>query len=99
MFKRYLALDWFIIIAGFSISAAWIIISATRHSTAQANCEVDHYSTGSAGDNAASLSSQAATVCDIFSWIDVGIMGGLWVVLLIMQVSAEDQIYLLRAVT
>lgn len=91
MFKRYLSLSWFITIAGFSISIAWIIMSATRHSTAQANCEKDYYSTGSTGDNAASLASEADTVCNIFSWVDVGVMGGLWVVLLLMQVSAENR--------
>lgn len=89
LFKRYLSLTWFITIAGFSISVAWIIISATRHSTAQANCENDYYS-GPTVNNAASLASEATTVCNIFSWVDVGVMGGLWVVLLLMQVSAED---------
>ena len=92
MFKRYVSLSWFITTAGFSISAAWIIISATRHSTAQANCEKDYYSTGSTGDIAASLANEAQTVCNIFSWVDVGVMGGLWVILMIMQVSAEGDI-------
>jgi len=84
LFKRYLSLDWFITIAGFSVSAAWIIISGTRHSTAQANCEREYYSGGST-DNAASLADAADTVCSIFSWVDVGVMAGLWVILLIMQ--------------
>lgn len=93
MFKRYLSLDWVVTIAGFSISMAWIIASAARHSTAQANCERDYYTDGSTGNNAASLANASDTVCNIFSWVDVGIMGGLWFVLLIMQVSAADYIY------
>jgi hypothetical protein len=85
LFKRYLSLDWFITIAGFSISAAWIIISATRHSTAQTNCQTDFYSATSTVNTAASLASASDTVCNIFSWVDVGIMGGLFVVLVLMQ--------------
>ena len=67
-------------------------MSATRHSTAQTNCERKFYAAGSTGDNAASLASEAATVCNIFSWAEIGVMGGLWVVLLLMQVSAADSL-------
>lgn len=84
LFKRYLSLDWVITIAAFSIAAAWIIISATRHSTAQANCQTEFYS-NSTTNSAASLAESSDTVCNIFSWVDVGIMGGLWVVLVLMQ--------------
>jgi len=94
LFRRYLALNWVITLGGFSISIAWIIASAARHSTAQANCQSDFYPAGSTGNNAASLANASDTVCNIFSWVDVGIMGGLWIVLLIMQVSAPDYIYL-----
>ena len=96
MFKRYLSLDWFITIAGFSISAAWIILSATRHSTAQTECETEFYSDTSTANSAASLAESSDTVCNIFSWVEVGIMGGLFVVLLIMQVSVAYHIFLLR---
>lgn len=98
LFKRYLSLDWFITIAVFSISVAWIIISATRHSAAQANCEKEYYTPDSTGNTAASLADASDTVCNIFSWVDVGIMGGLWVVLLLMQVSAMVYICPLRMV-
>lgn len=97
LFKRYLSLDWFITIAGFSISAAWIILSATRHSTAQTDCQNEFYSTSTI-NSAASLAESSDTVCNIFSWVDVGIMAGLLVVLALMQVSAADHIYLLRMV-
>lgn len=89
LFKRYLSLDWFIHIAGFSISAAWIILSAARHSTAQTYCENQFYPTTSTANSAASLSGSSDTVCNIFSWVDVGIMAGLFVVVLLMQVGAN----------
>ena len=98
MFKRYLSLDWFITIAGFSVAAAWVIISATRHSTAQANCQEEFYSNNSTVSNAASLADSSDTVCNIFSWVDVGIMAGLWVVLAFMQVSDADHIRLIWSV-
>lgn len=98
MFKRYLSLDWFITIAGFSVAAAWVIISATRHSTAQANCQEEFYSNNSTVSNAASLADSSDTVCNIFSWVDVGIMAGLWVVLALMQVSDADHIRLIWSV-
>lgn len=87
MFKRYLSADWLITVAGFSISAAWVILSATRHSTAQADCQAEFYSNTSTAGSAASLAGSSDTVCNIFSWVDVGVMAGLLVVLAIMQVS------------
>ena len=57
-------------------------MSATRHSTAKAKCITDFFTTG--GNSSA---SEGETLCEIFSWVDVGIMGGLWVILAALHVS------------
>ncbi|KAL1670603.1 hypothetical protein GGF50DRAFT_93467 [Schizophyllum commune] len=74
MFRQYRNLHSIGLVALLAISAAWIIISATKHSTAKTNC-IDKYFTNE------TLDTEADTLCDIFTWADVGIMGGLWVVL------------------
>jgi len=81
LYRRYVTLHGLAIMATFSVAAAWIIVSATRHSNAQAKCIQDFFSsTGSATD-----SSEGEALCNIFSWVDIGIMGGLWVLLAILQ--------------
>ncbi|KIY50598.1 hypothetical protein FISHEDRAFT_71637 [Fistulina hepatica ATCC 64428] len=42
-FKKYLTLHTIITIVAFAIAAAWIIISASRHSTAKANCLTNYF--------------------------------------------------------
>lgn len=83
LYRRYVTLHGLAIMAAFSVAAAWIIVSATRHSNAQAKCIKDFFSsTASASD-----SGEGEVLCNIFSWVDVGIMGTLWVLLAILQVS------------
>ncbi|KAF5374774.1 hypothetical protein D9758_000201 [Tetrapyrgos nigripes] len=76
LFRRYVSLHVLALIAVFAIAAVWVIISASRHNTAKSNCMSDFYD-----PNDSSLESQADTLCTIFPWIDVGIMGALWVLL------------------
>lgn len=81
LYRRYVTLHGLAIMATFSVAAAWIIVSATRHSNAQAKCIQDFFSsTGSASD-----SGEGEALCNIFSWVDVGIMGALWILLAILQ--------------
>jgi len=81
LYRRYVTLHGIAIVAAFSIAAAWIILSATRHSDAQSKCIQDFFSsTGSA-----SSSSEGDALCNIFSWVDIGIMGALWILLAILQ--------------
>ncbi|KAF9015273.1 hypothetical protein BDQ17DRAFT_1294961 [Cyathus striatus] len=75
LYRRYVTLHGLAISAAFAVSAAWIIMSATRHSNAKTKCINDFFS----GD--LSDSAEGDTLCNIFPWADVGIMGGLWVVL------------------
>ena len=83
MYRRYVTLHGLTTSAAFSIAAAWIIVSATRHSSAEAKCIRTFF--GSAGSSLSS--SEGATLCNIFPWVDIGIMGALWVLLAILQVS------------
>lgn len=82
LFRRYAQLNSLATIAAFAVGATWIIISATRHNTAQKACEQEFFPQDSSGET----SSEGETMCKIFPWVDVGLMGGLWGVLVIMQV-------------
>lgn len=79
LFRRYTTLHALITVAAFSVAAVWIAISASRHSTAQSNCERRFFTTAS------DLTSEGETMCEIFPWVDIGLMGGLWAILLISQ--------------
>ncbi|KAF8898657.1 hypothetical protein BD779DRAFT_1484993 [Infundibulicybe gibba] len=78
LFRRYVSLHSLLALAAFAVAAAWAIISASRHSVAQANCLQDFFSQDQ--------QSEGETLCNIFPWVDVGIMGGLWVVLAIFHI-------------
>jgi hypothetical protein len=80
LFRRYLTLHGLITAAAFAVAAAWTILSGTRHSQAQTKCEQDFFESESG-----SIATEGSTLCNIFSWIDLGIMGALWVILAIMQ--------------
>jgi len=67
--------------AAFCIAAAWIILSATRHSQAQAKCIRDFFSSTASASN----SSEGEALCNVFSWVDIGIMGVLWILFAILQ--------------
>ncbi|KAH9175351.1 hypothetical protein EDB89DRAFT_1946743 [Lactarius sanguifluus] len=79
LYRRYATLNSLVTVAAFSIAAVWIIISATRHSTAKSNCEQKFFTAAS------DLTSEGETMCEIFPWVDIGVMGGLWVLLAISQ--------------
>jgi len=87
LFGKYVVINSLAIVAAFSIAAALIIISATRHSTAVSSCETSFFSTLANGTTTAAPPSNAEgqIVCDIFTWTDIGLMGGLWVVFAIFQ--------------
>ncbi|KZT72749.1 hypothetical protein DAEQUDRAFT_722364 [Daedalea quercina L-15889] len=79
LFRRYTTLHLLVTLGAFSVAVVWIILSAARHSKADAACKSTFFGTDS------DLSDEGNTLCNIFSWVDVGIMGGLWVLLAIMQ--------------
>jgi hypothetical protein len=79
LFRRYSTLHALVTVAALSMAAVWIGISASRHSTAQGNCERRFFTAAS------DLTSEGQTICNIFPWVDIGIMGGLWALLVISQ--------------
>jgi len=81
LFLAYLRLHAIAMLGAFSVAAVWIILSGTRHSNAQTTCENTLYR----GANG-TIASEGITLCNIFAWVDVGVMAGLWVLLLILQI-------------
>ncbi|KZT30464.1 hypothetical protein NEOLEDRAFT_1126019 [Neolentinus lepideus HHB14362 ss-1] len=81
LFRRYTTLHIMLTTAAFSVAAVWVIISASRHSTAESQCRTDFFANATTGPEA----SESQTLCNIFPWVDVGLMGGLWVVMAIAQ--------------
>lgn len=86
MFRRYTTLHLLITSAGFSVAAAWIIWSATRHSAAQSQCLVDFFPPDTSSTDTSFSSSEGKTLCNIFPWVDIGVMSGLWVIIAILEV-------------
>ncbi|KAJ8521418.1 hypothetical protein ONZ45_g1842 [Pleurotus djamor] len=81
LFRRYVTLHILITLAAFAVGAAWAIISATRHNAAKENCLSTFFP-----DQANGTAAEGDILCEIFPWVDVGIMGGLWVLLAIVHV-------------
>lgn len=81
LFRRFTTLHLIVTLAAFAIAAVWIALSAARHGKAVSACKTNFFGTDSA------LEDEGNTLCDIFPWADVGIMGGLFVILAIMQVG------------
>lgn len=88
MFRRYTTIHILLSLAAFAVALTWIIVSATRHNKAVTNCESDFFTNSTTADGTdVPTFDEGGTLCNIFAWVDVGLMGGLWVVLAIMQVS------------
>ncbi|KAJ7706083.1 hypothetical protein B0H17DRAFT_1156472 [Mycena rosella] len=81
LFRRYISLHSLAIVAAFSVALAWIILSVSRHSTAKANCIANFYATGDSEEK-----SEGDILCNIFPFVGVGVMGGLWIILLILHI-------------
>ncbi|KAI0704954.1 hypothetical protein BC835DRAFT_1315931 [Cytidiella melzeri] len=79
MYRRYTTLYLLLALSGFSVAAVWIILSASRHTQAKSQCEIDFFAN-------TTTQSLADTLCNIFPWVDVGLMSGLWVLLAIAQI-------------
>ena len=68
-----------VVLAAFGVAAAFIGLSAGRHNTAVTNCKAAYFQTTSSP-------SETQNLCNIFTWVVIGLMGFLWVVLAIFQV-------------
>ncbi|WVQ79909.1 hypothetical protein IAT38_002010 [Cryptococcus sp. DSM 104549] len=86
-FKVYTLLNLLAVVAAFACSAALIITSALRHDTSVTACENKFFSDTSSTSSTANqtLASEGEALCSAFAWADVGIMGGLWVIMLLVQ--------------
>jgi hypothetical protein len=84
LYRRYVSLHCLATLATFAVAAAWIILSATRHSTAESKCLNDFFLSGDAAQT-----SEGNVLCNIFPWVDIGVMCGLWVVLGILHVRVS----------
>lgn len=88
LYRRYVTLHIMAIVAVFAVAAAWAIVSASRHSAAQANCIKDFFPDSASGSPTA---SEGEILCNIFPWVDVGIMGGLWVFFAAVHVRLDHR--------
>jgi hypothetical protein len=85
VFSRYIMLNTFIVSTAFGVAASFVGISWARHSTAVKKCISDFFQDPTAGS---SLDTESQTLCKIFTYLDDGIMTGLWILLAIVQVRA-----------
>ncbi|KAJ7492532.1 hypothetical protein FB451DRAFT_1020995 [Mycena latifolia] len=81
LFRRYISLHSLAIVAAFSVALAWIILSVSRHSTAKANCITSFFANADSEQKV-----EGDTLCNIFPFVDVGVMGGLWVILAALHI-------------
>jgi hypothetical protein len=80
LFKRYVSMHGIVLVAALAIGATWTVISGVRHNDAKTNCIKEFFN-----DTEGDLKSQGETLCNVFAYVDVGIMGGLLVLFLIAQ--------------
>lgn len=80
LFRRYLTLHVFVTLGAFVVAGVMIGLSAGHHDDAQKKCISRFFTAQSTS------TSLADTLCDIFPWVDVGVMGGLWLLLAVSQV-------------
>lgn len=83
-YRRYVTLHGIVTFLAFSIAATWIILSAVGHDKAKQRCVTNFFN--SASD---STSQEGDALCNIFSWVTVGVMGGLWLMLAVVQVCVR----------
>lgn len=79
LFRRYVTINWIVLYAGMSVALAFLGLSAGRHTAALDACKISFFSDDTATDD------KADQICNIFTWVIVGVMGGLWLVLFIVQ--------------
>ncbi|ORX33998.1 hypothetical protein BD324DRAFT_584133 [Kockovaella imperatae] len=84
-FKVYAWTNFVAVLSAFICAAALIAVSAVRHEEAIVTCQVgsDWHAINSAQNS--TLAEQGEILCSPFAWADIGIMGGLWVLLLLTQ--------------
>jgi hypothetical protein len=87
MFRRYATLHGFLTLAAFAVAAVFIGISASQHNSATTSCEHGFFS--STQDPTGASNEEGQIICNIFTWVGLGLLGGLWAVLGIAQVKGH----------
>ena len=83
LFRRYVAINWILLYVGLSVAATFLGISAARHSQAVTTCESTFFSDDS---TSTTEDTKGQEICNIFCWVNLGVMGALWVLIFIVQV-------------
>lgn len=86
LFRKYVTINSIILYLGLSAALAFIGISAGRHQPAVDECESSFFNSGNQ-TTTAQADTEGEQICNIFTWVVLGIMGALWVVIFILQVS------------
>lgn len=75
VFKKYIILNAILVLITLIYSMGVIVISSTRHNTAIEQCLLQFVSND---DLKATTSASGRTVCNIWTWAQLGICGFLW---------------------
>lgn len=71
-----------------AVALAFIIVSAVRHSTAVESCQALFTSDTNSGSTTSGVNGDAAQgICNVWTWVQVGIMGLLFVLVALSEVS------------
>jgi hypothetical protein len=89
------AVNTIVLVLAFIMALVWIILSIVKHNTAVEACieqfitETENSGTTTSGStsevNVTQGSVSGKTLCSVFTWVQTGIMGGLWLALLIIE--------------
>lgn len=92
-YRRYVRVNTIAVVLTFVMAMVWIVISAVRHNTATSNCMIQFIA--DSNDSNSTLSNSVInidpstvsghTLCSVFTWVQLGIMGGLWLALLVVE--------------
>jgi len=97
-YRKYVHVNMGAVALTFVLALVWIIVSAVKHNTAVTACieqfvtETENSGTSTSASDDASLididsgAVSGSSLCSIFTWVQTGIMGGLWLALLIIEV-------------
>lgn len=80
----------------FTMALVWIIVSAAKHNAAVDACITQFIKDDGSSTNATTAASNSLinvdsstvsghTLCSIFTWVQTGVMGGLWLALLLVE--------------
>ncbi|SCV70567.1 BQ2448_3329 [Microbotryum intermedium] len=78
LYRQYARWNMLAVLLALGVALTFIILSCVRHSTALASCE-DLFAT------ATTTVAQNSTVCNIWMWAQVGLMGLLWIIVAIVE--------------